>query len=376
MVGLQKFWKGLVGPQKDKSGMITYDAWRKKYIRQHEGMLYVAYNADGVSSPKDAVTVSEAIGYGMLISVMVDNRADFDGLLAFYEAHQNAHGLMCWQQVCRGGKVFTNPDPDAGGQNCATDGDADAAYALLLAARQWKCEAYKARAISICKAFHEWCIHHETHVTTLGDWCRPGMWQYGLTRASDYMLTHFVLFAQEDAERRKEWTQVFEATVATIKLQQTLHPTGLVADFLEHHGDKGCYLPVTKKVLERNDDPNYSYNACRIPWRLSVYYWETRDARILPALKAMQAFFEGQPEVFAGYKLDGTPLADYTNICFLAPVWCLYKVLDSPGLKKVANKIGELTAAGHGNYYGETMELIGILQLQRKWLSLEPVCQA
>lgn len=43
--------------------MVTYDDWRHRYVRPYEGGLYVAYNIDGDMAPKDAVTVSEAIGY-------------------------------------------------------------------------------------------------------------------------------------------------------------------------------------------------------------------------------------------------------------------------------------------------------------------------
>ena len=35
----------------------------------------------------------------MLISLMARERTDFDCFLAFYNAHVNVRGLMCWQQV-------------------------------------------------------------------------------------------------------------------------------------------------------------------------------------------------------------------------------------------------------------------------------------
>jgi hypothetical protein len=57
-----------------------------------------------------------------------------------------------------------------------------------------------------------------------------------------------------------------------------------------------------------------------------VYYLHSRDERILPLLQAQLRFFEGQKLISAGYKLDGTALADYSNIAFQAPVWCLFKV--------------------------------------------------
>lgn len=42
--------------------MITYPEWRAKYVERNENGLYVNYNAQGLSHPKDAITVSEASG--------------------------------------------------------------------------------------------------------------------------------------------------------------------------------------------------------------------------------------------------------------------------------------------------------------------------
>ena len=42
--------------------MITYAEWRAKYVATDENGLYVNYNAQGLSHPKDAITVSEASG--------------------------------------------------------------------------------------------------------------------------------------------------------------------------------------------------------------------------------------------------------------------------------------------------------------------------
>ena len=57
------------GSQKQTSKtLLSYDSWRKRYVREDGGGLYVLYNEDGSSSPKNAVTVSEASGYGSLSS--------------------------------------------------------------------------------------------------------------------------------------------------------------------------------------------------------------------------------------------------------------------------------------------------------------------
>lgn len=57
-----------------------------------------------------------------------------------------------------------------------------------------------------------------------------------------------------------------------------------------------------------------------------MYYHQSKDKRILPLLQAQLCFFEGQTQISAGYKLDGTAPETYSNIAFQAPVWCLFKV--------------------------------------------------
>lgn len=58
----------------------------------------------------------------------------------------------------------------------------------------------------------------------------------------------------------------------TIAHQLQLHPTGLMADFLKMNPQNKQYEPVSGRVLERNSDQYYSWNSCRSPWRLAVYY--------------------------------------------------------------------------------------------------------
>jgi hypothetical protein len=53
---------------------------------------------------------------------------------------------------------------------------------------------------------------------------------------------------------------------------------------------------------------------------------ETGDARVLPILQALTAFFEGQDVVTAGYTLEGKHLANFSHLSFTAPVCCLFKV--------------------------------------------------
>ena len=89
----------------------TYQQWKKSYVTEDtyissgKPQYYVSYEenryaGDGVSVP---VTVSEAHGYGMLITVcMADYDAQakdtFDGMYRYYRAHLSDIGenLMSW----------------------------------------------------------------------------------------------------------------------------------------------------------------------------------------------------------------------------------------------------------------------------------------
>ncbi|DBA92104.1 TPA: hypothetical protein ACH3X1_015830 [Trebouxia sp. C0004] len=354
--------------------MITYAEWRAKYVASDENGLYVNYNAQGLSHPKDAITVSEASGYGLLASVLSDQRGDFDQFLLFYNHFENSQGLMCWQQVKRNGKILTNPDEDANATSSAPDGDLDAAYALLLAGRKWQHRPYTERGEKVCAALWKWCINKDTFITNLGDWCltstglqanAPSNKYHFVSRASDYMLTHFKLFSEEDTERAKEWKQVLDSTIAVLQHQLSLHPqTGLLADFMVYNHSEQCYKPCEGKMLEKDNDGEYNWNSCRAPWRLAVYYLQSRDERILPLLQAQLCFFGGQKLISAGYKLDGTALADYSNIAFQAPVWCLFKVMGSSKASAIAKDMDDMRAWGHGTYYGESVEVLAALQVQ------------
>ncbi|ORY06305.1 Six-hairpin glycosidase [Basidiobolus meristosporus CBS 931.73] len=342
-----------------------YVAWRNRYLRSANGNSYYVYYNDKDEIEKvgklKPVTCSEAHGYGMLIAVLKDNRQDFDCLVNYFESFKNRKGLMAWQQVMdlHTGRLTNSPD---GGENCATDGDLDIAAALFIAAKTWNEPSYRDKAISLCQAIYKHCVNWKTCMFLLGDWVEHGSKYEKLTRPSDFLLTHLLLFSREDApERRDGWTRVLEATIRTIEHQLTLHPhTGLIADFLEFNGHE--YVPVKGEVLESKHDKDYSWNSCRVPWRLSIYYLESRDIRVYPILQAQANFFAHQSEVKAGYKLNGKELEDYSDLAFMAPAALSMWLINHPKLGEVQDQMDELD---DNTYFGETIALLCLLQVTR-----------
>src|SRR6185312_15859440 len=78
-------------------------------------------------------TVSEGIGYGMLIGVFMNDQSMFDALWSFAKGHNDGHGLMTW--------CIPGGSGSCSGGGAATDGDEDMAYALLMASQQWPSKA-------------------------------------------------------------------------------------------------------------------------------------------------------------------------------------------------------------------------------------------
>ena len=116
----------------DQAVRNFYDAWKSSYLAAGcgDGRYYVKVEID------ESMTVSEAHGYGMVISAYLagydsDAQVIFDGLYRFFADHPSAGSsdLMAWSQDygCDSNQ----------GEYSATDGDLDIAYALLLADKQW-----------------------------------------------------------------------------------------------------------------------------------------------------------------------------------------------------------------------------------------------
>lgn len=342
-----------------------YQYWCQTYMRSSPQGLYCFYNASGENG--DAVTCSEAHGYAMLIAVLHGNQRDLDGLLAFFLAFRNEHGLMKWQ-VCQDKNfaLYVNED----GEDCATDGDIDIATALFLAHKRWPGGspmyppgAYLAEGAALSDAILRYCIHPELHTPLLGDWANCDDKQnrrlYNSTRSSDFILSGFLLFHKmhPSAEARAQWQTVLESTLAAAISQLNVSKSGLIADFLEHDKHKG-WVPASGKLLESKYDGEMSWNACRTPWRIAHYYAVSGDERVLPLLQAMHHTLTSHnfPSVPAGLRVkDGKPLVDYSERAFIAPVGYLAYALGDSTSHMAAIRALDDEEPG---YFGDSIDLL------------------
>lgn len=333
--------------------------------------MYVDTGADA-GHPGD-ITVSEAHGYGMLLLVAMathDAAAHeaFDGMVRLMQRlHVSADvPLMTWRLDgrCRRDAAETS----------APDGDLDMAYALLRADVAWGSRgehAYRELALQHIGAIME-------HIVQGADGPSPylRLWERGRmdensdlargSRLSDFMPGHFRAFYEATNDAR--WLRIVDFGYATLAALQADNTTGLLPDFVVFEGgDKLRAHPAPAGFLEGDNDGNYSYNACRIPWRLMA---DThRDARAHSVALALahgllQVSQKRPQRLVDGYTLAGTPIGDTTErLAFVAPAAALLQALPETRQEGAAWSHHALKLQGFKQrYFNETLQLLTLIQ--------------
>jgi endoglucanase len=316
--------------QMDSAVAGCYDAWKARAIvgvPSVPGGKAVRFN-----SP-DYLAVSEGMGYGMLITVLMaghdaEARAIFDGLLTTVRARPalgivqyfggSAHSLMDWRLKSDG----TSGDAANLGAN-AMDGDLDIAMALLMADRQWGSGGkwnYKQEAVNTINAL-KICNMKDDGATM-------GTPSPNNNRTSDYMIGHFRAFKKATGDAL--WDRAVDRAHALVDRMQTVYSpsTGLLPDFVINtdtanpepsHGFIGDGTPT---------EGDFYSNAQRDPWRFGTDFVLSGDTRWKDVCNKMVTFLKadcgGDPARLGdGYHLDGTPFERrYPPRGIIGPLLC------------------------------------------------------
>ena len=346
-----------------------YNAWKELYFKPgcEDNQYHVFFDSG------NTVTVSEAMGYGMIIAPLMagwdaDAKIIFNGLYRYYKAHPShiMPNLMAWKQIT--GCI------DSDGPDSATDGDIDIAFGLLLAHAQWGSHGainYFQEALLIINDImgvnaSEGDINQELNSIKLGDWVTSGSYMNG-TRTSDFIMDHFRAFAC--AVDDSTWYDVVDECYDLIGDMQTNYSpnTGLLPDFIDDVNTTP--RPANPDYLEGENDGNYYYNACRDPWRITSDYLISGDNRAKEAVIKINRWLlqsaEGNANnVYAGYKLDGTRLHGWTDLSFTAPftVGAMADVENQEWLNALYSKILQSNIA-YGGYYDNSLKLLSMITL-------------
>lgn len=375
---------GAEQPDSDKVQNMTqfYDNWKSRYLTQDsyvtdETQYYVYYSDEHYSGNGSvAVTVSEAHGYGMLITASMaeyDPQAQtlFDGMVRYYQAHTSEIGkhLMAWQQSDNGSALVEEEGADS-----AADGDMDIAYALLIADAVWGSDGefnYRDMAISVIQDIMQYEVNHATWTISLGDWTygeEAGSQYYGATRSSDFILQYLPVFAEVTGDGN--WMKVYDSTYTIINQIVDQYQTGLLPDFLIPD-EEGSYVPAPAEFLEDVTDGQYAYNSCRTPWRIGMDYLINGNETAKKCLDAMNAFIlketGGDPwNIQAGYTLNGQATQDYNDLCFTAPFLIAAKCGDNQAWETSLRDC--ILEYGNDVYYGDTIKMLCLIADADAWI--------
>lgn len=214
-----------------------------------------------------AVTLSEGIGYGMLITAYIGDKDSFDKLLNYYSARLNSHGFMNWQYV--------GCDSGNNNQNGAADGDLDIAMALVVATKQWPDnKKYKTTAGNLLDSIEK---HYFANCNGL--WVlKPGDYFGGCTctNPSYFSPAYYRVFARFKEQGGNKtaasfWNKVANDCYVTL-LKNADKNTGLV--YAWTNADGGKPSDCDYKVSGSGAYNTYQYDACRTPWRIAMdYLW-------------------------------------------------------------------------------------------------------
>jgi endoglucanase len=354
--------------QQDDDVRAYYDVWKCRY-------LAAAGTAAGGSplyrvsfgSTDPARTISRGQGYGMMIAAWMaghdpEAQAIFDGLWRFARLHPSPNDSRLMNREVpavtdRAGSSF--------------EGDADIAYALLLADAQWGSSGgidYRGDAETLLDGILASTIGPQSHLPTLGDWVGFGGATYNqyTPRSSDLMIDHFRAFAA--ATRDPQWAQAVTASQAVIRAMQASHSqeTGLLPGFIIDAGSSPAQAPAG--FLEGAADGHCGRDAARVPWRVGFDALVSGDrTSAAQARKIAQWAAEataGDPSAFrSGYALDGTPLpgSDDFSISFVAPLGVA--AMTDPAGTAWLDAIYESVRATHEDCYEDSVTLLSMLAM-------------
>ena len=347
----------------------AYDHWKSQYL--------VAVSARNSPEPQFRITAgsrkwsksfSEGLGYGMMLVTYMSGydpaaQKIFNGLLRFVNNNPSSidKRLMAFQVPV-----------ELSHRDSAFDGDADIAFALLLADKQWGSNGlvnYRKEAISRINALFETVIGKDSLLPMLGDWVEPDGTKYNQfsVRSSDIIPTHFKLFASVTSNH--QWLLVDKRSHAVLEvIQKQYSPrSGLVPDFIVRSSDTDTpFKPAPPSYLESKYDGHYFYNAARVPWRLGSDALLNDDRSSHNQVRRIAEWVINienydPTDIGPGYHLNGKRLnnSSYLSKAFIGPFGVAAMNLENG--QSFLNKAFDICAELKQDYYEDSIGIFCLL---------------
>ncbi|MFH6992853.1 glycosyl hydrolase family 8 [Flavobacterium sp. FlaQc-48] len=301
------FTNGLMASNKNSlDAQNNYNIWKTNFVEACSNGRY------RIKFDNPSETVSEGIGYGMLLAVYSADKTLFDGLWLYYKGNVNSNGVMNWKiNGCSG----------VNGPNGATDAELDAAFALIVADYQWTSAGtinYKNDAKTLIAAIKTHEIEASTFVLKPGD-------QFGgsdITNPSYFSPAYYRAFGTFTNDT-SFWNSVAAKSYTVINNNLTVNNAvgGLVSDWCEA---SGAYSSQAGGY--NNGGKTYTYDAARTPWRIAVdYVWYgSADAKTYSKKSSdfVRVTLGGSSNIKDGYNQNGSLIGQWHNATFVGAFAC------------------------------------------------------
>lgn len=297
------------------NALAEYENWKKKYyVLCSDTIARIDYNGN---------TVSEGIGYGMLVMAYMGKSEEFMNLWRYYKARMDGLGLMNWQ--------YKGCNTTYLSSGAATDADLDVAMALLVAQNQWPDQ------VQLTKDFeklvknvqnYEFATYQGITYQRKGDTDGNYLCMNPSYFAPGYYRAFALYYANKgDATTSNFWTKAANDTYYTLK--RNAHPkTGLVAAWSTINGDV-VSSTCSNDASGGGTPSDYQFDACRTPWRIAVDYLWWGDVNAKMFLSKLVNFVNspqtdlggwygagGINAVVSGYRSNGKKFGAFSSAPF------------------------------------------------------------
>lgn len=381
-------------------------------------VTYINMQAKGKVNPVPGhLTTSEAMAYGMRLAIygfksIKSNSQSAAYRKRFYE--KTFKNLWILQQNFKSTEdsrlhswIIPSSLKASDSSACKTDSEMDMAYALLQAHKLWGSNGginYKYEASRILDGIAASLTNtvqlrtdtnNIVNVTYLkvGDWMDNNQANAFYSRPSDWMPHHFKTFMSFLASEGRYGTYTFNKFESLLESLDYLYGSSrLSGDF---YPDFVYFNPLTKEMepatpgsqfdIDMDEDVSvnkYSWNSCRIPWRLGMDsfldYEQSPFSTTRTILRGIfvKAYNGNSNRTGMEYDLNGREIDQNYSVAFAAPFVAAvnYLKVDSYNknlyVKSVINRemprlLSNYTANPDWGYYGDAILCFSVLLLER-----------
>lgn len=308
-----------------------YNDYRKEYWEAETGRT--------IDRERDDITTSEGQSYTMLRAVWMSDQPTFDKTWKWTkeQLQRDDDKLFAWKWGQLPDKTY-GVLTDQGGQNTASDGDVDIAFALLMAAGRWQQQKYLDEAAAIIPDI--W----EEEVITVDDKYYLASNNLEKRSGSDAVMnpSYFAPYAFREfakVDRTHPWNELVDSSYELINTSLD-DPLASPASakippdwFLMNRETGEIHPPKTPDLTT-----NYSFDAMRTPWRLALDHQWNGEKRAKDTLRKM-AFFGTQwqkdSKIYSTYGHDGTTLKQDEVPAIYGGTLGYFSVIDRTAGKKI-----------------------------------------